>query len=78
MPLVAIITIIGALLTVVVLVAYLTRIVLVLARVSAKLSPVAVGLHQVGEKTQPIEPIVGEINKDLAGVDGTLRAVLAR
>ena len=78
MPLVAWITIIGALLTVVILVAYLTRIVLVLARASAKLGPVAAGLHEVGEKTQPISPIVGEINKDLAGVDNALRAVLAR
>ena len=78
MPLAALITIIGAVLTVVVLVAYLTRIVLVLARASAKLSPVAAGLHQVSEKTQPIKPIVGEINKDLAGVDDALRAVLAR
>ena len=78
MPLVAMITIIGALLTAVVLVAYLARVVLVLARASAKLGPVAVGLHEVIEKTQPIKPIVGEINKDLAGVDDALRAVLAR
>lgn len=78
MPLVAMITIIGALLTVVVLVAYLTRVVLVLARASAKLTPVAIDLHQVIEKTQPIKPIVGEINKDLAEVDDALRAVLAR
>jgi hypothetical protein len=78
MQLVAIITIIGALLTVVVLVAYLTRVVFVLARVSAKLNPIAAGLHQVVEKTRPIEPIIGEINKDLAGVDNALRAVLAR
>jgi hypothetical protein len=78
MSLVAIITIIGALLTVVVLVAYLLRVALVLARVSAKLSPIAAGLHLVIEKTEPIRPIVGEINKDLTGVDSALRAVLAR
>jgi hypothetical protein len=78
MPLVAVITIIGALLTVVVLAAYLIRVAFVLARVSAKLSPIAVGLHQVTEKTEPIKPIVGDINNDLAGVDSALRAVLAR
>jgi hypothetical protein len=72
------ITIIGVLLTVVVLVAYLIRAVLVLARVSAKLSPIAVDLHQVIEKTEPIKPIVEEINKDLTGVDSALRAVLAK
>jgi hypothetical protein len=72
------ITIIGVLLTVVVLVAYLIRAALVLARVSAKLSPIAVELHQVIEKTEPIKPIVEEINKDLTGVDSALRAVLAK
>jgi hypothetical protein len=72
------ITIIGVLLTVVVLVAYLIRAALVLARVSAKLSPIAVDLHQVIEKTEPIKPIVEEINKDLTGVDSALRAVLAK
>lgn len=77
MPLVAVITIIGALLTVAVLVFYLLRIVFVLARVSAQLSPIVAGLHVVGEKTVPIAPIVGEINKDLTGVDSALRAVLA-
>lgn len=78
MPLVATITIIEALLTVVVLVAYLTKVVLVLNRASAKLRPVVIGLHQVIEKTQPIKPIVGEINNDLTGVDEALRAVLTR
>lgn len=78
MPLAAMITIIGVLLTVVVLVAYLIRAALVLARVSAKLSPIAVDLHQVIEKTEPIKPIVEEINKDLTGVDSALRAVLAK
>lgn len=78
MPLVAMVTIIGVLLTVVVLVAYLLRVALILARVSAKLSPITIGLHQVIEKTEPIKPIVEEINKDLTGVDRALRAVLAR
>jgi hypothetical protein len=78
MPLVAIITIIGVLLTVVVLVGCLIRVALVLARVSAKLGPTIVGLHLIIAKTEPIKPIVGEINKDLTGVDTALRAVLAR
>jgi hypothetical protein len=72
------ITIIGVLLTVVVLVAYLIRAALVLGRVSAKLDPIALDLHQVIEKTEPIKPIVEEINRDLTGVDNALRAVLAR
>jgi hypothetical protein len=78
MPPTAIITIIGAGLTVLVLAAYLISIALVLRRVDAKLSAVTTGLHSVTEKTKPIGPIVEEINRDLAGVDNALRAVLAR
>lgn len=78
MPLAAVITIIGAVLTVLVLAAYLISIVLVLRRVDAKLRAVTAGLHVVTERTEPIGSIVGEINNDLAGVDDALRRVLAK
>ncbi|MCA1671617.1 MAG: hypothetical protein LC799_05250 [Actinobacteria bacterium] len=78
MPLAAVITIIGAGLTVLVLAAYLISIALVLWRVNAKLRAVTAGLHLVTERTEPIGSIVGEINSDLVGVDDALRAVLAR
>jgi len=78
MPLAAVITIIGAGLTVLVLAAYLISIALVLGRVSARLRAVNAGLHLVTERTEPIGSIVGGINNDLAGVDSALRAVLAR
>lgn len=78
MPIAAVITIIGALLTVVVLAAYLISIALVLRRVDAKLSAVTASLPVVAQKTEPVGSIIGEINKDLAGVDSTLRSVLAK
>ncbi|HKR50900.1 MAG TPA: hypothetical protein VJT72_15215 [Pseudonocardiaceae bacterium] len=78
MPLAAVITIIGAVLTVLVLAAYLISIARILGRVDAKLRAVTAGLHLVTERTEPIGSIVGEINNDLAGVDKALRAVLAR
>jgi hypothetical protein len=78
MPLAAVITIIGALLTVLVLAAYLISIALVLWRIDAKLRAVTADLHLVTEKTKPIGSIVEEINKDLVGVDNALRAVLAK
>jgi hypothetical protein len=78
MPLAAVITIIGAVLTVLALAAYLISIALVLWRVNARLRAVAAGLHLVTERTEPIGSIVGEINTDLARVDDALRAVLAR
>jgi hypothetical protein len=78
MPLAAIFTIIGAVLTVLVLAAYLINIALVLRRIDTKLREVTSGLHLVTERTEPIGSIIGEINSDLSGVDDALRAVLAR
>jgi hypothetical protein len=78
MPPVAIVTIILALLTVVVLAAYLISIALVLRRVDTKLRAVNAGLPVVAQKTEPVGSIIGEINNDLAGVDNALRTVLAK
>jgi hypothetical protein len=74
----AIITIIGAALTVLVLAAYLISIALILRRVDTKLHAVTAGLRSVPDKTEPIGSIVEQINKDLAGADNALRAVIAR
>jgi uncharacterized protein YoxC len=78
MPAAAVFTIILAVLTVLVLAAYLISIARVLQRIDARLRAVTAGLHVVTERTEPIGSIVGEINKDLTGVDDALRAVLAR
>ena len=78
MPAAAIVTIICAVLTVLVLAGYLISIAVVLSRVAAQLREVVNGLHVVPERTEPIRSIIGEINNDLAGVDDALRRVLAR
>jgi hypothetical protein len=78
MSLAAVITIIGAALTVLVLAAYLISIALILRRVDTKLHAVTAGLQSVPGKTEPIGSIVEQINKDLAGADNALRAVLNR
>ncbi|HET9258290.1 MAG TPA: hypothetical protein VFO16_24255 [Pseudonocardiaceae bacterium] len=78
MPAAAVITIIGALLTVVVLAAYLISIALVLGRVNSKLSAVTDSLPVVAQKTEPVGSIIGDINNNLAGVDSALRSVLAK
>ncbi len=78
MPFAAVVTIIGALLTVVVLAAYLIRVALLLRRVERKLSAVLDGLGAVVEKTEPIGAVVGEINNDLVGVDNALQDVLTK
>jgi hypothetical protein len=78
MPLAAVITIIGAALTVLVLAAYLISVALILRRVDTNLHAITAGLQSIPDKTAPIGSIVGQINKDLDGVDNALRAVLAR
>ena len=78
MPLAAVITIIGAGLTVFVLAAYLISVALVLWRVDRSLRAANVNLGLAAERTMPIGSIVGEINNDLAGVDDALRGVLVR
>jgi hypothetical protein len=78
MPLAAVITIIGAVLTVLVLAGYLISVVLVLRRVDAALRAANANLRLVNERAEPVGGIVGEINSDLAGVDTALRRVLAK
>ena len=78
MPVAAIVTIILAGLTILVLAAYLISIARLLGRVSGKLREVNAGLHLVTQRTEPVGSIVGEINSDLSKADDALRAVLAR
>ena len=78
MPAAAIFSIVLAVITVLVLAAYLISIARILGHISAKLREVNNGLHTVTERTEPVGSIVGDINSDLAGADDALRAVLAR
>ncbi|MGH3549974.1 MAG: hypothetical protein ACRDQU_18070 [Pseudonocardiaceae bacterium] len=78
MPIAAIVSIILAGLTILVLAAYLIGIARVLVRVNGQLREVTAGLHVVTQRTEPVGSIVSEINNDLAGVDKALKSVLAR
>jgi len=73
-----VITIIAAILTVVVLAAYLIRVALMLQRVNGKLGAVIADVRTVGKQTEPLGSILGGINHDLTGVDKTLQGVLAK
>ena len=74
----AVVTIVAAGLTVLVLAAYLIYVGLVLWRVDARLTAITAGLESINQKAAPVGPILTEINSDLAGVDGALRAVLTK
>jgi uncharacterized protein YoxC len=78
MPLVAIVTIIVALLIVVVLAFYLTKVALLLRDVNKTLDNVISGVLGIADQTQPIGPVLTEINRDLGGVQAALQGLLAK
>ncbi|MGH8896584.1 MAG: hypothetical protein ACRDZ4_06040 [Egibacteraceae bacterium] len=78
MPPVAIVTIIIALLIVAALAFYLIKVTLLLKDVNATLSKVIGGVLRIADQAQPIGPVLGEINKDLGGVQAALQGLLAK
>ena len=73
-----VVTIIAVAIAVLVLAGYLIGVVFALRRVSSRLDEVATGLAVVADKTAPIGPVVGQINRDLTTVAGRLHTVLTR
>ena len=78
MQLVAIVTLIGIALTVLVLAAYLITVALILKHVNFTLGTVIAGLRSIIPATEPLDEVVGEINKDLAGVRSALEALVEK
>jgi hypothetical protein len=78
MPLAAIVTIIIALIIVAALAFYLIKVALILKDVSSTLDKVIGGVSGIVDQTQPIGPVLGEINKDLGGVQSALQGLLAK
>lgn len=80
MPAAAIVTLIATALTVLALAFYLVHVALMLRHVSFTLGTIIAGLRAIAHQTEPLEPIIGEINQDLADVqealDGLLEAKL--
>lgn len=78
MPFVAVVTIIGTAVTVLALAVYLISVALALRSVNARLGKINTGLLQIVERTEPVGPVVQEINRDIAGVNGALQEVLTK
>jgi uncharacterized protein YoxC len=78
MPPAAIVTIIIALIIVAALAFYLIKVALILKDVSSTLNKVIGGVSGIVDQTQPIAPVLGEINKDLGGVQSALQGLLAK
>lgn len=72
------VTVVGAVLTVLVLAGYLIYVALILYRVAGRLTAINAGIVSINEKAGPITPVLTEINHDLTGVDNALKAVLTK
>jgi hypothetical protein len=74
----AVVTVVLALLTVVVLAAFLIYIAILLLGVTRRLNAIAGGVPVITAKAEPAGPVVNEINQDLAGVYNALLGVLTK
>lgn len=72
MEAVAIVSIIAAVLTILVLAGYLITLALILRRVNARLGTVIATLREVGAGTEPIEATVDALEVELRRVRGSL------
>lgn len=78
MTLLAVLTLVAVGLIVAALAAYLLTILVQLRRILFTLGTVNVGLRAIARRVQPLEPILAEINADLARVRDALMEVLRR
>ncbi|HEX2028011.1 MAG TPA: hypothetical protein VHF25_08440 [Nitriliruptorales bacterium] len=68
MPVAAIVTLIGTAATVAVLALYLTKVALDLRHVNFTVGTIIAGLRAIANQTEPLGPVVDEINADLAAI----------
>ncbi len=78
MPFVAVVTIVGAVLTVLALAGFLIAVALILWRVDRRLTSITAGVGVITAKAAPAGPVVREINRDLTGVNNALQGVLGK
>ncbi|CAN5183683.1 hypothetical protein BH20ACT3_BH20ACT3_02530 [soil metagenome] len=76
MPVAAIATIVVALVLVAALAYYLIRVVLILRRVVDTLGKVTFGVRAIAHRTQPIDPVLAEVNDNLIAVAEALEGLV--
>ncbi len=77
MPVVAIVSLVIIAVLVLALAAYLTRVVQILTHVNDTLGKVTFGVRAIAHQTEPIGPVVADINANLGAVAGALVALVA-
>lgn len=76
MPVAAIVTLIGTAATVAVLAGYLTKVALDLRHVNFTVGTIIAGLRAIANQTEPLGPVVDEINADLAAIREQLEGLV--
>lgn len=78
MPLAGIVFLVGVALTVAVLAAYLIRVALILVHVNFTLGTIIAGVRAIATQVEPLNPVVSEINNDLAGLAKALEDLVSK
>lgn len=76
MPAAAIVTLVGVGLTVAALAFFLVHVVLMLRHASFTLGTIIAGLRAIANQTEPLGPVLDEINQDLADTKAALDELL--
>lgn len=77
MPLPGVIFLVGVALTVAVLAAYLIRVALILVHVNFTLGTIIAGVRAIATQVEPLNPVISEINNDLAGLAKALEDLVS-
>lgn len=78
MPLAGIVTLVGVALTVAALAFYLIRIAVYLQHVSFTLGTIIAAVNAIGAQSEPLHPVMGDVNSGLANTQAGLQEVLDR
>jgi len=78
MPVSGVVFLVGVFLTVATLAAYLIRVALILVHVNFTLGTIIAGVRAIATQVEPLGPVVGEINNDLAGLSKALQDLVAK
>ncbi len=73
---VAVVTIVGVVLTVAVLAAYLIRVIFVLKHVNFTLGTIIAGLNTIASATEPLQSSIARVNRELSEAAGNLASAL--
>ncbi len=75
---VAVVTIVGVVITVAVLAGYLIRVIFILKHVNFTLGTIIAGLNAIASQTEPLQQLITRVNRELSEADANLASALNR